>query len=102
MTTLHTVNKSPFSHAALESCLRHAITGASILLIEDAVYAALSQTTFVDTINSAMKNLSFYVLEPDLRARGYDQVQVIDGVKLIDYRGFVDLVVEHHSVQAWL
>src|SRR5680860_854187 len=102
MTMLHTVNKSPFSHAALESCLRHAIAGASILLIEDAVYAALRQTTIVDKINSAMKNLSFYVLEPDLRARGFGQGQVIEGVKLVDYDAFVDLVVEHHRVQAWL
>jgi len=101
MTTLHTVNKSPFSHAALESCLRHAITGASILLIEDAVYAALRQTTIADKITTAMKELSVYALEPDLRARGFGQGQVIDGVKLIDYDGFVDLVVEHQSVQAW-
>lgn len=102
MTMLHTVNKSPFGHTALETCLRIATAGASILLIEDAVYAALRQTAIAEKITCAMKELSFYALEPDVRARGYGQDQLIDGVKLIDYDGFVDLVVEHHSVQTWL
>jgi tRNA 2-thiouridine synthesizing protein B len=30
------------------------------------------------------------------------QDRVIDGIKLVDYSGFVDLVAEHPSVQAWL
>ncbi|MBF0334232.1 MAG: sulfurtransferase complex subunit TusB, partial [Alphaproteobacteria bacterium] len=42
---LHTVNKSPFEKNALESCLSHAVEGASILLIEDGVYAALGGTS---------------------------------------------------------
>lgn len=102
MTMLHTVNKSPFEHTALETCLRLATAGASILFIEDAVYAALRQTAVADKITHAMKDFAFYALEPDLRARGYAQAQLIDGVKLVDYDGFVDLVVQHHSVQTWL
>ena len=39
---LHTVNKSPFERNALESCLRLAASGASVLLIEDGVVAALA------------------------------------------------------------
>jgi len=27
---------------------------------------------------------------------------VMDGVRLVDYEGFVDLVVEHNTVQSWL
>ncbi|MGH8503935.1 MAG: sulfurtransferase complex subunit TusB [Gammaproteobacteria bacterium] len=102
MTVLHTVNKSPFGHTALAACLRTATAGASVLLIEDAVYAALRETIIAETLNSAMKKLRLYVLEPDLRARGYRREQLIEGVKLVDYGGFVDLVVEHDSVQAWL
>jgi len=41
---LHLINKSPFERTALDSCLRLAKPGSSILLIEDGVYAALENT----------------------------------------------------------
>ena len=28
--------------------------------------------------------------------------RVLDGVKLVDYGGFVDLVAEHSNCQSWL
>jgi tRNA 2-thiouridine synthesizing protein B len=30
------------------------------------------------------------------------QSRVMDGVRLVDYGGFVDLVTEHHVVQSWI
>ena len=41
---LHTVNKSPFDHNSLESCLKFARKGSAVLLIEDGVYAAARDT----------------------------------------------------------
>jgi len=98
---LHTVNKSPFDTIAFESCLAHCKSGSSLLLIEDGIYAGLKGAKFSDTITSAMKDINIYVLEPDLNARGV-QDQLIDGIKKVDYAGFVDLSVEHDKVQAWL
>ena len=49
-----------------------------------------------------MDNVSFYVLGPDLKARGLSENNVVDGVKVVDYSGFVDLAVDHESVQSWL
>ena len=37
---LHIVNKSPSQTATLASCLRLALDGQALLLIEDGVYAA--------------------------------------------------------------
>jgi tRNA 2-thiouridine synthesizing protein B len=102
MAMLHTVNKSPFERNALNSCLRMARPRASVLLIEDGVYAALQGTMVAGKVSKAMMALSFYALGPDLEARGYNEDQVIDGVQVVDYSGFVDLVVAHDSVQAWL
>jgi tRNA 2-thiouridine synthesizing protein B len=99
---LHTVNKSPFERSSLQSCLRIARPGASVLLIEDGIYAALEGTDIADRVSAAMRVVSFYVLAPDLVARGFDERAVLKGVKLVDYSGFVDLVVRHGSVQAWL
>ena len=43
---LHTINKSPFEKDSLATCLRYAQKGASILFIEDAVYACTKGTQF--------------------------------------------------------
>lgn len=98
---LHTVNKSPFEHRALESCLRYALQGSAVLLIEDGVYAAASDTAVSKQVQDAMQRLSICALKPDVEARGM-QNRVMDGVRLVDYEGFVDLVVEHSAVQSWL
>jgi len=98
---LHIVNKSPFDHKTLETCLRFTRQGAAVLLIEDGVYAAGTGTAVTKVVEEALKNVSIYALEPDLAARGM-QNRVIAGVRLVDYGGFVDLVAEHNAVQSWL
>jgi tRNA 2-thiouridine synthesizing protein B len=98
---LHTVNKSPFERNTLKSCLAHAQPGNAILFIEDGVYAALADTAVSGMVQKAMVQVSIYALGPDLEARGVAK-QVLEGIKVIDYAGFVDLVVEHPNTQSWL
>jgi len=98
---LHTVNKSPFDHNTLETCLRFARRGAAVLLIEDGVYAAARDTAVSQRVQEALKSVAIYALKPDVEARGM-QDRVMDGVRLVDYGGFVDLVVEHNAVQSWI
>ncbi len=98
---LHIVNKSPLERNALESCLATAAPGGAILLIEDAVYAATRGHAAESKLHAAMKNLEIYALAPDLEARGMANA-VADGVKLVDYGGFVDLVANHKTCQSWL
>ncbi len=98
---LHTVNKSPTERNALESCLKYLKKGSAVLLIEDGVYGALKGTATTKMVEQALKSFPIYALYPDVEARGM-QDRVIDGIKLVDYSGFVDLVAEHPSVQAWL
>lgn len=101
MSMLHTVNKSPFERETLNTCLRYALPGSSILLIEDAVYAAREGTAHSDAIKNAIKDKSVYALKPDLDARGVNN-GLINGVKLIDYAGFVELAASSQAVQSWL
>lgn len=100
---LHIVNKSPFENRSLDTALRVASNeqGAALLLIEDAVYAATKGATTESMVKEAMGKLKVYALWPDLEARGM-QDRVIDGIKMVDYAGFVDLVAEHNTNQAWL
>ena len=102
MATLHTVNKSPFERNTLESCLRLAKKGSAVLLFEDGVIGAMKNTKFSDTVSQAMKDIAFYALGPDIKARGLSDSNVVDGIKIIDYDGFVDLTTEHDTVQSWL
>jgi tRNA 2-thiouridine synthesizing protein B len=102
VSMLHTVNKSPFERNALKACLGHALPESSVLLIEDGVYAAVSGTAFENDVREAMSDRKLYVLGPDLLARGLTSDNVIDGINVVDYAGFVELTEKHDKVQAWL
>ena len=102
MTILHTVNKSPFERTSLDSCLKFAQPGAAVLLIEDGVYAALTGTSAEDQVKDALNRVKIYVLGPDLKARGFAEGRLINGISVVDYAGFVDLAAENAKVQAWL
>ncbi|MBZ0071057.1 MAG: sulfurtransferase complex subunit TusB [Thiohalobacteraceae bacterium] len=102
MAMLHTVNKSPFDRRSLDTALTHAVDGAGVLMFEDGVLGAVKGTAVTPKIEEALGNLKIYVLGPDLKARGLTEDQVIDGVAVVDYAGFVDLVTEYDKVQAWL
>ena len=49
-----------------------------------------------------MADKSVYVLAGDLAARGISQDRMIDGVKPVDYAGFVDLTADNETTQSWL
>jgi len=102
MSILHTVNKSPFERNSLEACVRLAAKGGTVLMIEDGVYGAMKGTIKSDMVINAMKDLTFCVLGPDLKARGVDEAKLIEGVKVVEYSDFVNLTVENDKAQAWL
>ena len=96
---LHTINKSPYEKNSLQTCLRVAPEKSKILFIEDGVYAALKNTDFEENILEGQKVHKFYVLEPDLKARGLDIKSLIPNIDIIDYKGFVKLTVENSIVK---
>ncbi|WP_319823952.1 sulfurtransferase complex subunit TusB [Thalassovita sp.] len=102
MSTLHTVNKSPFATNALKSCLDHCLDGDAVLMIEDGVYGGLTGTALAEQVAGRAGAVAIYVLAPDAEARGLPQDRMITGVGRVDYDGFVDLVAAHDRAQAWL
>lgn len=99
---LHVVNKSPYERNSLKSCVAHLHDGDAVLLIEDAVVAAKSGGTAAALLQEAMNTGTVYVLGPDLAARAIKSEDVLSGMKLVDYRGFVDLAVQHSGTHSWL
>ena len=102
MAILHTVNKSPFEKDSLDACIAHALDGSAVILIEDGVYAAASGTVVESRMRDAMDRLRFFALASDCSARGLAEAELIGGIELVDYGGFVDLVTGHDNVQSWL
>ena len=96
---LHCINKSPFASDSLATCLRFAQDQDPILLIQDGVYAAQTGTKFAALVQSALAKTPVFALESDLLARGV--TTTLEGVRVIDYDGFVGLV-EKHQVNSWL
>ena len=96
---LNIINKSPLDRGSLDSCLQSA-DGGAILLIEDGVYAATKGSVGESKLKAA-NNFKVYVLGPDLEARGMGE-RIMDGVTVVDYNGFVDLVAEYKASQSWL
>jgi tRNA 2-thiouridine synthesizing protein B len=102
MTTLHTVNKSPFERRSMASCLAHAVDGDSILMIEDAVVGARKGGMIETNVRQRQRACMIYVLGPDLAARGLNPDDLIEGIQVVDYAGFVDLAIHNARVCAWL
>ena len=96
---LYTVNKSPLMFGNLKSVLGIASADDPILLYEDGVYAAARGAASEELVRQALEDHPVYALDADLEARGL--VALIDGIQVIDYDGFVELVEQHHVVP-WL
>jgi len=75
------------------------LPGDVLLLLEDAVIGVMENNTFSELIKKTMENNEVCVLEPDMRTRGV--TRPIEGIKKIDYDGFVELV-EQHNITSWL
>ena len=96
---LYTINKSPLMFGNLKSVLGIASADDPILLYEDGVYAAARGTASEELVRQALEDHPVYALDADLEARGL--VALIDGIQVVDYDGFVELVEQHHVVP-WL
>lgn len=97
MSILHIVNKSPFTHSTLQSCLAVCSNQDAVLLMEDGVYAAL-QTSELHSLT--IQGLKVYVLSCDAEARAISQ-KISSSFQLINYEKFVQLTITHNCVQSW-
>ena len=99
---LHLVNKSPYDARNMDTAATIMKDGDHLLLIEDGVYGAMKGTAAEDMVKGAMGDKKVYALKSDLMARAIKDDRVIDGIEVVDYAGFVDLVEANDKVQAWL
>ncbi len=102
MSTLHTVNRSPFEHGALDACLARVRPGSAVLLIEDGVFGALDGSRFAARLEAlAADGVEPFVLGPDLAARGVEPARLAPCIGVVDYAGFVELACRFARTVAW-
>jgi tRNA 2-thiouridine synthesizing protein B len=89
---LHILTQSPATES-FRQCLSALTKNDAILLIQDAVYAQWGK----DFASSNINNI--YALTADRQARGLQGAS--EGIKLIDYAGFVALTLEYDKTVTW-
>ena len=98
MSMLHIVNKSPYESNSLAAAVGHMKDGDTLLLIEDGVYAAVKG----GAVAGQLEGKTVSVLGADLAARGIAADKLVEGVAVVDYGNFVDLVETTDKSQSWL
>ena len=101
MAILHTVNRSASAGESLASCLRSAVSGSGVLLLEDGVYAARAGGLGAQLLRCVNEQIQIYALQADLQARGIAPAELLGRVQIVDYNGFVVLTCEYDKVLAW-
>lgn len=101
MSILHTVNKSPFTHSTLSSCLDVCAQDDGVLLLEDGVFGAITSAPCAAKLQELMaRGIKVYAISNDTKARGLTR-KLSQNILTTDYAGFVQLTVEHRCVQSW-
>lgn len=91
-TSVHLVQKSPFTSTALASCLRVCAPTDVIVLMHDAVYGATQAREWPCA--------RVYAMADDIAARGIAD-RLTGGVTAIDYSDLVELCSQHRHSQSW-
>lgn len=102
MSTLHIVSTSPHAGTALADCLRVAAPGDLLLLVQDAVYAAVAGAPGPSALlrEAAGAGVRLYALLPDVDARGIAH-RLHAGIGLVDDNGFVELTERCPRTVSW-
>jgi len=100
LSTLFTISQSWFDHPSLYENKVFAVSGDSILLIQDGVLALQSSIALASFIAKCRScDISVYALNDDCQLRGIENK--CSDVELVDYAGFVQLISNHQKQFAW-
>ena len=93
---LYIVNKTG---EVLVSCIERATADDVVLLIEEAVYAAVD-TNPPSVLSELISHVAVYALTPDMQARGVEVKRCYEYIKYVDYTGFVELIENNKPVRS--
>ncbi|WP_022947311.1 sulfurtransferase complex subunit TusB [Methylohalobius crimeensis] len=99
MGVLYLVSRSPYTSLDLAQCLARVGDGDALLLLADAVYAAVPGNPVAEALEAC--SAACHVLIPDLEARGIARENRLPSLVPVDFEGFVDLTVDYERIVSW-
>lgn len=94
MSTLHLINRSPFTSSAFQELAAAVCEGDHVLLIEDGVYAAMGTTA-----GTWPEGVELQALEEDCVSRGIAPASI--RLETVDTAGFVALTASTDRTVSW-
>ena len=95
---LHIVKRSPYESSALSNAVNYLVHDDIMLLTEDGIYAAKKGGKYESLLKNIIQKNEVYCLLADIKARGIQDNEIIENVKIIDYKGLVEKVIEHNPM----
>ena len=96
---LHIVSKVPLT-ARLFDRLGTDVND-SVIITGDAVITVMREGEWANYWAVVVTHMTVNVLSVDLAIRGIVESDLVGGLKLVDYSGFVDLTVVHPVMHSW-
>lgn len=94
---LHLIFQSPIDIAVLERM----DSGDVAVFLESAVLGVLQNGRLADVLAAKIGSNRLCVLSEDIAIRGILVSELVIGLEVIDYSGFVNLAVENQLIQSW-
>lgn len=94
---LHLIYQSPLQKATLQRIA----CGDSVLFMENALLNLLKEGVWAVELENMLATQSLFVLLEEIEIRGIDKNELVSGIQIIDYQGFVELTTEHQVIQTW-
>ena len=94
---LHLVFQSPIEAAVLERIE----AGDVVVFLENAVFRVLRNGLLNESVTQLAGTNRLCVLSEDVTVRGIVADELVEGIDIIDYAGFVELTVGNRVIQSW-
>jgi len=94
---LHLIAQSPIDSAIFQRLG----AGDDLLFLDKAVLNLLQKGQLNKTLTALLVQHQLYALANDLEVRGIIPEELLKGIIVVDYAGFVELSVKNSLIQTW-
>jgi tRNA 2-thiouridine synthesizing protein B len=94
---LHLIAQSPIDSAIFQRLG----AGDDLLFLDKAVLNILQKGQLNETLTALLAQHQLYALANDVEIRGIIPEELLKGIIVIDYAGFVELSVQNSLIQTW-
>lgn len=94
---LHLIFQSPLQTATLQRIGKD----DAMLFLENAVLGLLENGMRSSDLTNMLATHRLFVLQADIETRGISAEELLKGISVIDYAGWVILTTEYQGMQSW-